>query len=53
MSSSFKNTALRRLMTEWKELKKNPIDGFSTGPVSEDDYFVWQATIEYCFISCF
>lgn len=49
--SSFRNTALRRLMTEWKELKKSPIDGFSAGPVNEDDYFSWEAIIEYYLLS--
>ncbi|KAJ3200739.1 Ubiquitin-conjugating enzyme E2 G2 [Entophlyctis luteolus] len=38
-------TALKRLMTEYKELTVNPPDGITAGPVSEDDFFVWEALI--------
>ncbi|KAI8849874.1 ubiquitin-conjugating enzyme/RWD-like protein [Chytridium lagenaria] len=38
-------TALKRLMTEYKELTINPPDGITAGPVSEDDFFLWEALI--------
>ena len=40
-------TALRRLMTEYKQLTTNgsPDDMFTAGPVSEDNFFEWEALI--------
>lgn len=38
-------TALRRLMTEYRELTMNPPDGINAGPVSEDNFFIWEALI--------
>lgn len=41
------STALKRLMTEYKELALNPPEGITAGPVSEDNFFVWEALIPY------
>ncbi|PVU87593.1 hypothetical protein BB561_006269 [Smittium simulii] len=38
-------TALRRLMTEYKELSINPPEGIVAGPISEDNFFEWEALI--------
>ncbi|KAJ3318472.1 Ubiquitin-conjugating enzyme E2 G2 [Boothiomyces sp. JEL0866] len=38
-------TALRRLMTEYKELTLNPPEGIQAGPISESNYFEWEALI--------
>ncbi|KAJ3222765.1 Ubiquitin-conjugating enzyme E2 G2 [Chytriomyces hyalinus] len=38
-------TALKRLMTEYRELTVNAPDGITAGPVSEDNFFVWEALI--------
>ncbi|KAH7103733.1 ubiquitin-conjugating enzyme [Auriculariales sp. MPI-PUGE-AT-0066] len=40
-------TALRRLMTEYKQLTENgsPDGMFTAGPVAEDDFFKWEALI--------
>ncbi|TPX33012.1 hypothetical protein SmJEL517_g04040 [Synchytrium microbalum] len=38
-------TALKRLMKEYKELTVNSPDGITAGPVSEDDFFIWEALI--------
>ena len=38
-------TALRRLMSEYKQLTENPPDGLIAGPVSDDNYFEWEAAI--------
>ncbi|KAG8996373.1 Ubiquitin-conjugating enzyme E2 7 [Tulasnella sp. JGI-2019a] len=40
-------TALRRLMTEYKQLTANgaPDDMFTAGPVSESNFFEWEALI--------
>ena len=37
--------AIKRLMTEHKELLKNPVEGISAGPISDDNYLLWQAWI--------
>ncbi|KAJ3024026.1 Ubiquitin-conjugating enzyme E2 7 [Thoreauomyces humboldtii] len=39
------STALKRLMTEYKELTTNAPDGITAGPVNEDDFFTWEALI--------
>ncbi|KAJ1966574.1 ubiquitin conjugating enzyme Ubc7/UbcP3 [Dispira parvispora] len=39
------STALKRLMTEYKELTVNPPEGITAGPVSEDNFFEWEALI--------
>ncbi|KAI8897694.1 ubiquitin-conjugating enzyme/RWD-like protein [Globomyces pollinis-pini] len=39
------STALRRLMTEYKELTVNPPHGIQAGPISESNYFDWEALI--------
>lgn len=40
--------ALRRLMTEYKQLVSNgaPDNMFTAGPVDEGDFFTWEALIE-------
>eukprot|EP00128_Syssomonas_multiformis_P011728 Colp12_sorted_trinity150504_noHs@27260 len=38
-------TALKRLMTEYKELTVNPPEGIVAGPKSEDNFFEWEALI--------
>ena len=40
--------ALKRLMTEYKQLVSNgsPDGMFTAGPISEDDFFTWEALIE-------
>lgn len=37
--------ALRRLMSEFKHLCSNPPEGILAGPVSDDNYFEWEAAI--------
>lgn len=39
------STALKRLMQEYKELILNPPEGFTAGPISEDNFFEWEAEI--------
>ncbi|KAJ3891449.1 ubiquitin-conjugating enzyme/RWD-like protein [Lentinula edodes] len=40
-------TALRRLMTEYKQLTSggSPDGMFTAGPISESDFFIWEALI--------
>ncbi|KAH9476911.1 Ubiquitin-conjugating enzyme E2 7 [Psilocybe cubensis] len=40
-------TALRRLMTEYKQLTSggSPDGMFTAGPISESDFFTWEALI--------
>ena len=38
-------TPLRRLMTEYKELSINPPEGIHAGPISEENFFIWEALI--------
>ena len=45
MKSGASATALRRLMTEYKELMVNPPEGITAGPISEDNFFEWEALI--------
>jgi ubiquitin-conjugating enzyme E2 G2 len=40
-------TAVRRLMTEYKELTLNSPDGVTAGPISEDNFFEWEAVVVY------
>ncbi|KAJ3065396.1 Ubiquitin-conjugating enzyme E2 G2 [Podochytrium sp. JEL0797] len=40
-----RSAALKRLMTEYKELTVNAPDGITAGPVSEDNFFTWEALI--------
>ena len=37
--------ALRRLMSESQQLVTNPPEGLIAGPVSEENYFEWEAAI--------
>ncbi|KAJ3411924.1 Ubiquitin-conjugating enzyme E2 G2 [Chytridiales sp. JEL 0842] len=45
MNRSQGSTALKRLMTEYKELTVNPPEGVTAGPISEDNFFLWEALI--------
>lgn len=38
-------SALRRLMSEYKQLTLNPPEGILAGPVTEDNFFEWEAYI--------
>lgn len=38
-------TAVRRLMREYQDLTTNPPDGITAGPVSEDDFFLWDCLL--------
>jgi len=40
------STAFKRLMQEYTELTKNPPDGIIAGPISEDNFFEWEAMIQ-------
>jgi ubiquitin-conjugating enzyme E2 G2 len=46
-SSSFSShgAAFKRLMQEYKQMTENPPEGILAGPVSEDNFFVWEAYI--------
>ncbi|KAK9480272.1 ubiquitin-conjugating enzyme/RWD-like protein [Lipomyces japonicus] len=49
MSRSFNSRnmiAVRRLMTEYKQLINESPDGISAGPVSEDNFFEWECLIQ-------
>jgi len=39
------STAYKRLFREYKDLLLNPPDGVTAGPVSEQNYFEWEALI--------
>jgi ubiquitin-conjugating enzyme E2 G2 len=38
-------TAFKRLTREYRELTVNPPEGIVAGPVSEDNFFLWEALI--------
>ncbi|XP_055585940.1 ubiquitin-conjugating enzyme E2 G2 isoform X1 [Uranotaenia lowii] len=38
-------SALRRLMAEYRQLTLNPPEGIIAGPVSEENFFEWEALI--------
>ncbi|KAI9582310.1 hypothetical protein GQX74_015433 [Glossina fuscipes] len=38
-------SALRRLMAEYKQLTLDPPEGIVAGPISEDNFFEWEALI--------
>ncbi|KAK9370954.1 hypothetical protein V1509DRAFT_651164 [Lipomyces kononenkoae] len=40
------NTAVRRLMTEYKQLINEAPDGISAGPIDEDNFFEWECLIQ-------
>ncbi|KAI8913551.1 ubiquitin-conjugating enzyme/RWD-like protein [Gorgonomyces haynaldii] len=40
------STALKRLMNEYKELTLNAPDGITAGPLSESNYYEWEALIQ-------
>eukprot|EP00039_Didymoeca_costata_P019975 m.339579 g.339579 ORF g.339579 m.339579 type:complete len:168 (+) comp18873_c0_seq1:171-674(+) len=39
------SSAMRRLAKEYKELRRNGPDGILAGPVSDDNFFEWEAII--------
>lgn len=39
------STAYKRLMQEYKELTVNPPEGITAGPISEENFFEWEALI--------
>ncbi|KAK7206332.1 ubiquitin-conjugating enzyme/RWD-like protein [Myxozyma melibiosi] len=39
-------TAIRRLMTEYKQLINDGPDGISAGPIDEDNFFEWECLIQ-------
>ncbi|XP_038047885.1 ubiquitin-conjugating enzyme E2 G2-like [Patiria miniata] len=45
--------ALKRLMTEYKQLTLNPPEGIVAGPLNEDNFFEWEATISGPEGTCF
>ncbi|ORY80957.1 ubiquitin-conjugating enzyme/RWD-like protein [Protomyces lactucae-debilis] len=38
-------TAVRRLMKEYQDLTTNPPDGITAGPISEDNFYLWEALL--------
>ncbi|KAJ3123604.1 Ubiquitin-conjugating enzyme E2 G2 [Physocladia obscura] len=40
-----KSTAIKRLMTEYRELTINAPEGITAGPISEENVFEWEALI--------
>lgn len=38
-------SALRRLMSEYKQMTLNPPEGILAGPINEDNFFEWEAYI--------
>lgn len=46
MSGAKSSTAVRRLMTEYKQLLNDPPEGISAGPVTEDDFFTWECLVQ-------
>ncbi|KAH6571678.1 hypothetical protein BASA62_003764 [Batrachochytrium salamandrivorans] len=45
MASKHTSTALKRLMTEYKELTVNAPEGVTAGPSSESNFYEWEALI--------
>ncbi|KAI9229799.1 MAG: ubiquitin-conjugating enzyme/RWD-like protein [Piptocephalis tieghemiana] len=39
------STAVKRLMTEYRELTTNAPEGICAGPIDENDFFLWEAII--------
>ncbi|KAF1981409.1 ubiquitin-conjugating enzyme [Aulographum hederae CBS 113979] len=46
MSKSKLPTALIRLQREYRELTLDPPDGITAGPVSEDNFYLWEVLIQ-------
>ncbi|CAG8564375.1 11048_t:CDS:2 [Gigaspora rosea] len=44
-SRNMASTALKRLMTEYKELTLNAPEGITAGPINEESFFEWEALI--------
>ncbi|KAI9206297.1 ubiquitin-conjugating enzyme/RWD-like protein [Polychytrium aggregatum] len=45
MNRSAGLSALKRLTTEYRELTLRAPEGITAGPISEDNYFLWEALI--------
>ncbi|KAJ1918284.1 ubiquitin conjugating enzyme Ubc7/UbcP3 [Mycoemilia scoparia] len=45
MNRTPRSLAVKRLMKEYRDLAKNPPEGIKAGPRSEDDLFLWDASI--------
>eukprot|EP01121_Diplochlamys_sp_Union-15-3_P004314 TRINITY_DN1436_c0_g1_i1.p1 TRINITY_DN1436_c0_g1~~TRINITY_DN1436_c0_g1_i1.p1 ORF type:complete len:182 (-),score=24.13 TRINITY_DN1436_c0_g1_i1:26-571(-) len=45
INPSMSNTAFKRLMAEYRELTENPPEGIVAGPITEDNFFEWEALI--------
>mmetsp|Transcript_4947 Transcript_4947/g.7690 ORF Transcript_4947/g.7690 Transcript_4947/m.7690 type:complete len:154 (+) Transcript_4947:209-670(+) len=39
------SSSMLRLFTDWKQIKQEPPEGCSASPLSEDNLYVWGATI--------
>lgn len=39
------STAVKRLMTEYRQLIRDPPEGISAGPISEDNFLEWECLI--------
>lgn len=39
------STAVKRLMTEYRQIMKDPPEGISAGPVSEDNFLEWECLL--------
>ncbi|KAI9090544.1 ubiquitin-conjugating enzyme/RWD-like protein [Phlyctochytrium arcticum] len=46
MNRRLGSTALKRLMAEYKELTTNAPEGITAGPVTEDNFFLWEALVQ-------
>ncbi|CAG8693512.1 11515_t:CDS:2 [Dentiscutata erythropus] len=44
-SRNMASTALKRLMTEYRELTLNAPEGITAGPLNEESFFEWEALI--------
>ena len=38
--------SLKRIQKEYQKIKKHPLEGLSANPISEDDMFKWEGTID-------
>lgn len=43
--SKMSRSAIKRLMTEYKEITLNSPEGITAGPIDEDNFFIWEALI--------
>lgn len=47
------STAVRRLMTEYKQLLNDPPEGISAGPISEDNFLEWECLLSGPVDTCY